>query len=202
MSRCFQHGQAEKAYFEGKELVVLNGVYAPKEDSFLLARSAKFRKHATVLDLGAGCGIQGINALMQGAKLVVFADVNGIALRNCELNCERLGFESFRLVKSDLFGSVTGKFDAVVFNAPYAASDRIKWIEVDGGRKGREVLDSFLEQLPMHLNAGGECFFLQSSLNGEKETGKSLENKGFEWEIAARQRLFFEELVVFKAWGK
>jgi len=67
---------------------------------------------------------------------------------------------------------------------------------------GREVLDLFLEGFEKHLEKGGKCFFLQSSLNGEEETIQKLEEKKFEIEEKARKRIFFEELVVFKTWKK
>ncbi len=99
-----------------------------------------------------------------------------------------------------MFENIKEKFDIITFNPPYVDSESIKYIEVDGGKKGREILDLFLEKVKEHLNAKGEVFFVQSIHNGLIKTKKILKNNGFKFEIIAKKKLFFEELVVFKAW--
>ena len=193
----------DKFFFKSKEFLIHPTVYGPREDSFLLAESVKATKGSKVFDLGCGTGIQGINALMQGAKKVVFADININAVKCATTNAETAGFAGkFEAVHTELFENIKGKFDGIVFNPPYVPSEEKKWADTDGGEKGREVLDVFLQEFPTHLKTDGGCFFLQSSLNGEKETAKILEERGFTGTIVARKGLFFEELIVFKAFKK
>ena len=101
-------------------------------------------------------------------------------------------------IVSALFSNIEGKFGLIAFNPPYVPSDKLKYPETDGGKKGRIVIDRFLNEFPAHLGEKGKCYFLQSSLNGINETEKSLEGRGLEVEIVSRKKLFFEELVVFK----
>ncbi len=190
-------------FLKGNKLLVLESVYPPSEDSFLLAEAIEAEKGCSVLDMGTGSGIQGINAALLGAKTIVCTDLNKEALKNAEENAKSLGLKGFEFRQGNLFEAAKGeKFDLIIFNPPYVPSEEKKFEDLDGGKGGREVLDLFLEGFEKHLEKGGKCFFLQSSLNGEEETIQKLEEKKFEIEEKARKRIFFEELVVFKTWKK
>ncbi|MFA4855533.1 MAG: HemK2/MTQ2 family protein methyltransferase [archaeon] len=189
-------------FLNGLKLSVFPKVYEPSEDSFLLAENVEIAKGCSVLDLGTGSGIQGISAAAKGAAHVVCTDVNENALKNAEENAEKAGFsDRFEFRQSSLFDCVKQgeRFDVIVFNPPYVPSKGKRFVDLDGGKKGREILDKFLAEFPKHLKKNGACFFLQSSLNGEKETANALEKNGFEARVVARKRVFFEELVVFRA---
>ncbi len=181
-------------------------MYEPQEDSFLLAKILSVPQGSRVLDLGCGCGMQGLAAAMRGASEIVFADLNPKALENArhnaELNTKAVGAGTkFLFVQSDLFSNLKNQlFDCIVFNPPYVPSDsKKKWVETDGGHKGREVLDRFLKGFPAFLKPNGTVFFLQSSVNGIAETESKLKKAGFQSEIVGKEKLFFEELLVFKA---
>ena len=195
-------GKMQFFFLNGLKLAVFPRVYEPSDDSFLLAENAEIAKGCCVLDLGTGSGIQGINAAMKGAARIVCTDVNESALKNAEENAKKAGFsERFEFRQGSLFECIgkREKFDAIVFNPPYVPSGEKRFVDLDGGRKGRETLDKFLEGFGEHLKKNGKCFFLQSSLNGKKETAKALKKNGFGARVVARKRLFFEELVVFRA---
>lgn len=191
---------SEDFLFYGKNVSISEGVYSPKEDSFLLMKSIPFLSGKMVLDLGCGSGIQAANALFRKAKKVTCVDINKQALADTKKNLVLFGFKDFELVYSDLFEKVRGKFDVIIFNPPYIESEKIVHLGLDGGKKGREVLDRFLSTAKEHLNKGGMIFFVQSSLNGVKKTKKILREQGFMSRIIAKEKLFFEELVVIKAW--
>ncbi|MCR4336099.1 MAG: methyltransferase [archaeon] len=176
-------------------------VYYPSEDSYFLAEYIKIAKNSFVIDVGCGSGIQSINALMQGASKVTAIDLNENALESTKNNCKQAGFaKKISVLKSNLFENYSGKkADTIIFNPPYVISDEIKYLDLDGGKKGRETLDRFLKQFPKHLKKEGVCFFLQTDLNGYKETEKTLKSMGFKHKIVAKKRTFFEELAVFKA---
>ncbi len=174
------------------------GVYFPSEDSYFLAENVSVQKGSVVFDVGCGSGIQGINALLQGASKVFGFDVGAKALETAQKNCENAGFAGkFFPVQSDLFEKCAWKADAIIFNPPYLESEGIKFADLEGGKKGREVLDRFLGEFPKFLTENGKCFFLQTDLNGYRQTIGKLEGEGFVAEIAARKRGFFEELAVF-----
>jgi release factor glutamine methyltransferase len=179
---------------------VPEGVYPPSEDSALLANSFSLPAHAHCLDLGCGSGIQGLVMARLGARSVTFCDQSQTALAAARHNAEKNRAEcETEFVRSDLFAALSGRrFDLIAFNPPYGPSEDVKWKDTDGGKKGRETLDRFLDQLPEHLTEGGEAFFLQSSLNGEAKTKKRLKELGFAFRIVAREKLFFEELAVYR----
>ncbi|MEK6941970.1 MAG: HemK2/MTQ2 family protein methyltransferase [archaeon] len=184
-------------------LQIFETVYDPSDDSILLAESVEIMPDSEVLDMGCGSGIQSINAAQLGAKKVLAVDVNKAAVKNTAINAKKFGMEKkISARQSNLFEDVNQKFDTVIFNPPYVESEKKELLDVDGGKKGREVLDRFLGEFPKFLKPGGKCFFLQSSLNGKKKTQNKLLEKGFEFEIVGQKKLFFEELVVFCCWKK
>ncbi|MDO8625102.1 MAG: methyltransferase [Candidatus Diapherotrites archaeon] len=182
----------------------IEGVYPPSEDSYLLANSIQIPKKADCLDLGCGSGIQGITMAKIDAQSVTFCDQFKTALDLAKKNCEQNKVKcKTHFIQSDLFSRIENKkFDVIAFNPPYVPSDGIKWKDTDGGKKGREVLDKFLDHVTEHLKTDGQLFFLQSSLNGEATTKKRLNELGFAFEIVARQKLFFEELIVYRGHWK
>jgi release factor glutamine methyltransferase len=188
----------KKAFFRDIELVVFPSVYEPQEDSFLLAEAVKARPGIEALDMGCGCGIQAVNLARQGAK-VLAVDISPEAVKNVLENARLLGLEkNVKAKKSDLFSKVKGKFGIICFNPPYLPGDRRKDRSVLGGRKGNEVLHDFLDKMPLRLDKGGECFFVCSSLNDFAALGKKISGLGFRFGIVSRQKLFFEELAVFR----
>lgn len=192
----------KKIFFKNHELDVFDSVYEPLEDSLLLANAVQIKPVDNALDLGCGCGIQGINLVLQGASQVICLDINPLCLQNTRHNFKKNGFENnLQLIESDLFEKIpfNQKFDVIVFNPPYVASENLRWKETDGGKKGREILDRFLDSVEDFLKPIGTVFFLQTDLNGISQTEQKLKKRNFRFEIVARQKLFFEELVIFKA---
>ena len=195
-----------KAFFiREKRFAAEKEAYFPEEDSYLLLECLEKEVEGnnnlkSGLDLGCGSGIQGLVMALKGLK-VFCVDANPKALENARKNFESQGLEA-EFILSDLFSKVEGKFDLVSFNPPYLPSEGIKYKDLEGGEKGRQVLDRFIEGLPAHLSEKGVCLFLQTDLNGVEETEGKLKQAGLSFEIVGRKKLFFEELLVFKAWPK
>lgn len=78
---------------------------------------------ATVLDLFAGSGAMGIEALSQGGERCIFVDSDREAVRIIEKNVEKTGFSSeSRILKMpfDIFlKTADDKFDLVFLDPPY-----------------------------------------------------------------------------------
>lgn len=176
-------------------------VYEPQEDSFLLQEAIlNFNlRNAKSLDLGTGSGIQAKAMFDAGSRNITCVDINFKALmesqkKNLEIK------SSLRFIESDLFSSLQGeKFDFIAFNPPYLPSDEIKWKDLDGGKKGREIIDRFIQQVDGYLSDGGEFLLLVSSLNKENEIILILEEKNFETNIIAEKKLFYEVLYIIHA---
>ncbi|GBE18346.1 MAG TPA: methyltransferase domain-containing protein [Euryarchaeota archaeon] len=188
--------------FSGIKIESCGGVYAPAEDSFLLAESIGAQPDDSVLDMGCGSGFLGLIAA-KTARWVLSVDISDsareCALENARLNC----VENLEVRKSDLFSNVSETFDLIVFNPPYLPTEEgeplddvsLAW---DGGRSGRVVIDRFLAGLSGHLNPGGRVVTLGSSLSDFEKTISVLEGMGFQVSLPARRKLDFEELVVIR----
>ncbi|MFH0970831.1 MAG: HemK2/MTQ2 family protein methyltransferase [Candidatus Diapherotrites archaeon] len=174
--------------------------YAPREDSWLLAHHLPNAKGKKCLDMGCGSGIQTAALLVNEAEEVWCVDINQDALEKTKKIVEKyFPGKKTHYVQSNLFETILNeKFDIIVFNPPYVPSEKIKWMEVDGGKKGREIIDAFIEKIPYHLNEKGECYLLQSSLNGIPITEKKIRKHGMNGVIIARQKIAFEELIIFR----
>ncbi|PIN84794.1 MAG: hypothetical protein COV47_05570 [Candidatus Diapherotrites archaeon CG11_big_fil_rev_8_21_14_0_20_37_9] len=184
--------------FKGKTYHIEDKIYFPSEDSYFLAENVKIKKGETVIDMGCGSGIQSLNCLAQGASKVTAIDINKKAVETTKKNCETAGYaEKITAIKSDLFSECGENADVIIFNPPYVATDNVKYVELDGGKNGREILDRFLDEMPNYLKQKGRCIFLQTNINGYEETMTKLQKKGFECAIIARRNDFFEELAVF-----
>lgn len=101
--------------------------------------------------------------------------------------------------KSEYFSSIEGKFDFIAFNPPYVPTDGIKWRDLDGGEKGRVVIDKFISEVKKHLTPQGAVLLLVSSLNEINEIVGELKKNGFAVKVASSKKLFFEELVLLRA---
>lgn len=175
-------------------------VYVPQEDSFLLEEEIKKEdlNGKKCLDLGIGSGIQAKAMFFSNAQKVFCVDINPKALLFVQKKLVNF-YGKFVLIESDLFSSLgKEKFDFIAFNPPYLPSKEIKWKDLDGGKKGREIIDKFLLQFNKHLNANAIVLLLISSLNNDKEIISFLEKKGFVVEVVASKKLFFEELFVLR----
>ncbi|MEK6978097.1 MAG: HemK2/MTQ2 family protein methyltransferase [Candidatus Hydrothermarchaeota archaeon] len=189
--------------YRGYEFEIPPGVYTPREDSLLLADHLEVPKGARVLDLGTGCGIQGIVASARAGG-VVAADINPGAVRCAEENARLNGVENMTVVEGDLFDGIEGRFDLIAFNPPYLPTEPWEPKDVasgawDGGMDGREVVDRFLEDVGDHLSGDGSLLLVQSSLNELPRTIDALREGSLSARIVAERAFFFERLYLLEA---
>ena len=175
-------------------------VYPPSEDTYLLEKALpKKLEGKKVLEVGCGSGFLSIEAALRGAEVTAI-DINENALDATERLAVLKGVQDkIHLIESDLFEKVDEKFDLIFFNPPYVPSTEIDnkingaraWA---GGKKGKEVIEKFLEKFEYYLKPKGVCLLLISSLN---DLRKELENKG--WKCVEKTSLMDgEELFVMK----
>ncbi|MBI4362250.1 MAG: methyltransferase [Euryarchaeota archaeon] len=201
--------------YGGLRLVLYDGVYVPSDDTMLLAETLRVPPGARVLDMCTGSGLLGLLAARRGARRVVLADDDPLALRCASENAERNGLKNAEVVRSDLFQKVQGRFDLILFNPPYLPQENSedlylydekfeKWRNIgihawDGGPDGRRLIDRFLREYPPHLAPGGRIHMIGSSLSDYEKTRRILKAQGMEVKILGRQRFFFEEIVAMGA---
>jgi len=183
--------------YRDKEFELLDGVYDPSEDSFMLvdAALAEVRAGEKVLEVGAGSGI--VSLFLKDSADVVATDISPVACENARLN-------GVSVLRADLYNGVCGPFDVVIFNPPYLPTgegDRIHtWLNhaFDGGPTGREVIARFLENIGTILPPCGRVLTVFSSLAGIDEVVGMYESHGFSVEKVSLEKVPFETLVVLK----
>ena len=177
-------------------------VYEPAEDTFLLAENLDIKRTDEVLEIGTGTGLITVIAAQKSRK-VVATDINEHAIKCALKNTITNRTYNVELRKGNLFEPVKDeRFDLILFNTPYLPTEDDEKLDnelnaaFDGGPEGRETIDQFLEEVKDHLNEGGRVQLIQSSLSDNEKTIKKLEQYGFDAEITASEKCFFEEIVV------
>ncbi|MBI4361101.1 methyltransferase [Candidatus Micrarchaeota archaeon] len=187
-------------------------VYAPREDSHLLAETAAKNAQGRVLDMCCGSGIVGLYAMTRPIIRVTFADQNPLALEAVKKNvAQNQLHQPFETVLTDLFSNIRGNFETLFFNPPYLPTAEAEKLgeplnkALDGGADGRRLINPFLDQFDKHLAQDGAAYILNSSVSatdgqsGNEITQKALEKKGLTVQEVAKADFFFEHLVVFEA---
>lgn len=171
-------------------------IYTPSEDSFLLSKvlgkklpkMLKKNPGLKFLEIGCGSGIQLKKAKDLGVntKNIFSCDVNSKAISHCK----KIGFNC---VKSNLFENIKGKYDVIIFNAPYLPESKYdKKADTTGGKSGSETSNEFLKQAKHYLKDSGRIFLLTSSFT------KGLDFSNYKKKKIAKDRLFFEEIHVWE----
>jgi len=180
-------------------------VYQPEADTYLLLEIVlgEVRPGDRVLEAGTGSGYiaAGIIEHLKNHSgpsdnwFVIGTDVNPHAVY-CARN------RGIEVVRTDLLDGLRGPFDLIVFNPPYLPTkpeERMKdWFEyaLDGGPDGRSVLSRFANDAGKVLAPGGRIVVLISSLTGPEEVVGMFRKIGYSVEIAAKRRVFDEDLLV------
>ena len=183
-----------------------DNVYIPAEDSYLLAENLIIEQNQSVLEIGTGSGIVAMYASRLSDDITV-TDINFDACELARKNFKSNGIENIEILFGNLFEPVKNrKFDVILFNTPYLPTENDEVINdninyaFDGGLNGRKVIDMFLNEVRNHLNDGGIVQLIQSSLSGNEETLKRLDELGFIGEIAKKEHFFFEDITLINAY--
>ncbi|MBL7159998.1 MAG: methyltransferase [Candidatus Aenigmarchaeota archaeon] len=182
-------------YFYGDiELEIPEGVYEPREDSLLLAGAVKGICNKNILEVGCGSGL--ISIILGKENKVTAVDINKEAVLVTKENAERNGIKA-EVFQSDLFERVKGKFDLVVFNAPYL-QDRDK-IEGSETWSNKGTIEKFVKGVEKFLEKNGRVLIVISSLTGVERVRELFKKEGFETEIKKEEKVPWERLVVLEA---
>ncbi|MBU1014959.1 methyltransferase, partial [Patescibacteria group bacterium] len=130
------------------------------------------RHKIQVLDMFAGSGCVGIAVLTRVPSAHVdFAEKGKNELRQIRRNLKENNIAPgrFRVLSSNIFSAVKGKYDFILANPPYAGEEYPEKVEesvrkweprraVFAGKEGMEVIRPFLEQATCFLKPGGVLY--------------------------------------------
>jgi len=186
--------------YKNTSLNIIENVYEPSEDSFLLADAAlsEIKGSESILEVGCGSGI--ISAVI---KANTKASVIGIDINPYAAKCTR--GNGIEVIRGDLLSCIKGRFDLIIFNPPYLPTREDErdngWLNValDGGNDGKTVIYRFLEDAERCLILGGKILMLVSSLSGIDEIISGMNSLGYAVEDIRHENYMFEQLTVFSA---
>ena len=130
-------------------------------------RIVKQKRPLRILDIFAGSGCIGIALLRAVLKSrVTFAEKSRRFIEEIRINLRRngIGPQRARVVQSDIFKKIRGRFDAILANPPYVGAlsrldGKVRHFEPKeaywGGKNGLGVIDVFLKEAREHLLPGG-----------------------------------------------
>lgn len=147
-------------------------------------RSARSGQNLRILDIFAGSGCIGIAILkhIKDAKVVFVekdlpAQAGKNLLEQIKINCRlsNIPKNRYKILQSDIFSSVTGKFDYIFANPPYIPTAKKSSIQKSvlqyepsgalfGGADGLVYIRKFLAQAKNFLNPRGKIYMEFDSL--------------------------------------
>lgn len=177
-------------------MVSCKSVYEPREDSTMLETWVKKHAFGKVLDMGTGSGIQAIAAAhKQNVSSVLAADVQKGVVGYCKKNIKN---NKIIFIQSDLFKNIKGKFDTIIFNPPYLPQElKLKDLTIEGGTKGYEVIERFLNEVNDFLKTDGIILMVFSSLTKKDKVEELIKSNLFEFEELEKQHIFFEDIYAY-----
>ena len=172
-------------------------IYTPREDSKLLVKYVRKYSKGIVLDIGTGSGIQAITAANnKKVNSVLATDIQDSIIR---LNKKNIKNKKIKFLKSDLFNDIKNKkFDTIIFNPPYLPNElKVKDLTLEGGKKGYEVVERFLNEVDNFLKSDGIILIVFSSLTKKEKVDEFIKNNLLESKLLEKQHYFFEDLYVY-----
>ncbi len=163
-----------------RKFMVFEGVFIPRFETeeivyHLVKREEKFEN---CLDICAGTGVMGISLMLEGkVKNCTFVDINPIAIENIKANLYRFGV-SGKVIRSNMFEKVRGKFDLIISNPPYIPEGMLYELDEDvkkepyealnGGKDGFKFIRILLSESEKYLKKGGKLVFEYPEFGLEK----------------------------------
>jgi release factor glutamine methyltransferase len=139
-----------------------------------------------ILDMGTGCGINGILAASRGCD-VVAVDINPHAVAAMRANAVSNGVaERVDAYESDVFGSVQGVFDVIVFSPPFRWLAPRDLLEAATTDENYRTLRVFFGGVSEHLAPAGRLLLFFGSSGDLGFVQLLMDESGLRREVVAR----------------
>ncbi|MBX7143686.1 MAG: methyltransferase [Oligoflexia bacterium] len=184
--------------FLGRTFVVPPNVHMINPMSDLIGNSIlqQIKSNDRVLDMGTGCGVNAILAAAVSNE-VVAVDINQIAIDAAKENARRNGVaEKISFSVSDLFDSVKGTFDLIVFDPPFRWFKPRGICEVSTTDEGYKSLTKFFENVHSYLKPNGRMLICFGSSGDLAYLYELIERAGFTKEVIAHRDMEKEGIKV------
>jgi len=164
--------------------------YPPSEDTFFLADHIKDEKGESALDIGSGSGYLS-SILEKSFSLVVGTDILYNVLR-------KRNYYAGNMICCSGADVINHQFDLIVCNMPYLNTDSVSDVRTDGGKSGLEIPMKIIDSAKSSVKPGGKFIYITSSLSDFKKLISYTKLAGFDVDILAKKKLFFEELILIQ----
>ena len=168
-----------------------NDEYPPSEDTFFIVDNIENEKGDFALDIGSGSGYL-TKLLSENFSFVVGTDINYEVLKHQT-------YKTKNLICCNGSDALKIKFDLIVCNLPYLATDEILDIATDGGNEGFEIPKQIIDSAYNNIKKNGKFIFVTSSLSNYQKLIDYTSKLGLKTRIMAKKKLFFEELILVEA---
>ena len=168
-----------------------NDEYTPSEDTFFMVDNIKNEKGNFALDVGSGSGY-----------LTKLLSENFLFVVGTDINCEVLKHQTYKtnnLICCNGSDALKMKFDFIVCNLPYLATDGIIDVATDGGAEGFEIPKKIFDSVIDNMAKNAKFVFVTSSLSNYQKLIEYTQKLGLKTRIVAKKKLFFEELILVES---
>ena len=168
-----------------------NDEYTPSEDTFFIVDNIKNEKGNFALDVGSGSGY-----------LTKLLSENFLFVVGTDINCNVLKHQTYKtnnLVCCNGSDALKIKFDFIVCNLPYLATDGILDVATDGGAEGFEIPKKIFDSVIDNMAKNAKFVFVTSSLSNYQKLIDYAQKLGLKTKIIAKKKLFFEELILVES---
>ena len=158
--------------FMGRTLITDCRALIPRPETELLVEEALMflqtvtKNRPKVLDLCTGSGCIAAAVAMSGEYDITAVDISSHALDLARENCAVLGV---KLIQSDLFSKVEGKFDLIISNPPYITTNEMSelaptvrdyepHLALHGGKDGMDIYRRLIPECLEFLEPGGALY--------------------------------------------
>ena len=143
------------------DVVVLPNVWSPLYDwsSKMAVQNLPDVRGRTFLEVGSGTGVISVFAALKGAAAITAVDINPVAVANTNANLAAVGYIEANTFISDGFAAIDGKFDVIVWNAPYHGAPPKDILERGCTDDNYQDIRAFLKAAPKYLEQNGILVF-------------------------------------------